>query len=103
MSGTPPTTRDKLVADARSLPDLIAKAQMVDPALAEQLTNKSLLASKSPPGTLIAGVVAWLAAKYGLGWDQATCDLIAGVAVLLGGYAMRYITKSPIGGIIKAG
>lgn len=98
-----PTVRDQVVADAKSLPDLIAKAQAVDPALAAQLTAKPLLASKSPIGTLIAGVVAWLAGRYGLGWDQSTCDLVAGCAVLLGGYGMRYVTASPIAGIFSKG
>ena len=100
MSGT---VRDKIIADAKSLPDLIATAKTVDPDLAAQLTPKALIASKSPAGTLAAGVVAWLVSHYGLGWDQATCDLVAGLAVLAGGYAMRYITASPIGGIITKG
>ena len=97
------TVRDRVVADARSLPDLIEKAKTADPALAEQLTAKPLLASKSPVGTLIAGVVAWAAGRYGLGWDQTTCDLVAGCAVLLGGYGMRYVTTGPIAGIFSKG
>jgi hypothetical protein len=110
MSGTrppgyvpaPATGKDRLIADAKSLPDLIAKAQLVDPAFATSLTAKPLLASRSPAGTLLAGVVAWLAGRYGLGWDDMTCNLVAGVGVLLGGYAMRSITSSPIKGIISA-
>ena len=98
-----PTVRDQVIADAKSLPDLIAKAQTVDPALAEQLTAKSLAASKTPWGTLASGIIGWLVAHYGLGWDSATCDLVAGGAVLLGSYAMRYVTKSPIGGILSTG
>ena len=98
-----PTVRDQVIADAKSLPDLIAKAQANDPALAAQLTGKSLLASKSPIGTLAAGVVTWLAGRYGLGWDDMTCNLVAGAAVLIGGYAMRYVTSGPIAGIFSKG
>ena len=111
MSDTPTTrseaqtavVRNDLVAAAKDLPDLIAKAKEVDPALAEQLTAKPLIASKSPIGTLVAGVVTWLASKYALGWDQTTCDLVAGAAVLIGGYMMRYITSSPIAGFFSKG
>lgn len=103
MSGTAPTTpRDQLVADAKSLPDLIAKAQAVDPALASQLTPKALAASKTPWGVVAGYAVTWLVSHYGLGWDADTCALVAGVAVLLGSYAMRYVTSSPIGGWFKA-
>lgn len=102
MSGTAtPSVRDQIIADAKSLPDLINTAKSVDPQLAASLTPKALLASKSPAGTLASGIVAWLVPRYGLGWDQATCDLVAGAAVLAGGYAMRYITTSPISGILK--
>lgn len=97
------SVRNDLVAASKDLPDLIAKAQVADPALAAQLTAKPLIASKTPIGTLVAGVVAWAAGRYGLGWDQTTCDLVAGCAVLLGGYGMRYISSSPIAGIFSKG
>jgi hypothetical protein len=68
----------------------------------EVLTGKALLASKSPWGTIAGGLVGWLAAHYGLGWDQTTCNLIAGGGVILASYAMRWLTTQPITGIFTA-
>ena len=95
------TTASKVnaaVATARDLPDMVAKISRVDPALAEQISGKSLIAAKSPWGTLAAGGVSWLVAKYGLGWDETMVNLVAGVGVLVGAYIMRMITTSPISG-----
>lgn len=94
-------TRDRLIADAKSLPDLVAKAQRFDPALAQQLTGKVLLASKTPWGVLVSGAVGWAVSRYGLGWDGATTDLVAGAAVVLGAYAMRKISSGPITGLFR--
>ena len=88
------------IAAARSLPNLIANLYALDPALATQLESKPLLASKTPWGTLGAGVVAWLSSRYGFGFDETTCGLVSGVAVLLGSYAMRAVTKQPIAGLL---
>ena len=68
----------------------------------EVFTGKALIASKSPWGTLAGGGIAWLATRYGFGWDQITCNLVAGVAIVLASYAMRYFTNEPITGIITA-
>ncbi len=76
---------------------------MADPkALAEQLTGKALIASKTPWGTLAGGIVGFLVARYGLGWDQGTQTLVAGAGVLVGSYIMRWITTSPITSMIKS-
>ncbi len=99
-AGTPTTKRDQLIGMAKDVPDLIAKARTFDPALAASLTGKALLASKSPWGTLLGGLVAWLAAKEGFGWDQATCDLVAGAGVLVAAFIMRSITSAPVTGIV---
>lgn len=96
-------TRNSLVAGAQSVPELIAKASVIDPAFAKQLTAKPLYLSKTPAGTLLAGAIGWVAAKYGFGWDQGTTDLVAGFCLLAGGYVMRYITASPIAGIFSKG
>ena len=97
---SPTAAVNDAVAAARSLPNFIANLYAIDPALATQLESKPLLASKSPWGTLGAGLVAWLSSRYGFGFDETTCGLVSGVAVLLGSYVMRAITKQPIAGII---
>lgn len=100
-AGLATTPTDQVVSSARDLPDLINKAAAFDPAFAAKFTGQALIASKSPWGSLAGGVVAWLATKYGFGWDQATCDLVAGAGVLVGAYIMRYVTEHPITGFFR--
>ena len=91
---------NEAIATAKSLPNLIANLYALDPALATQLETKPLLASRTPWGTLAAGMVGWISSRYGFGFDETTCSLIAGLAVLLGSYAMRSVTKQPVAGIL---
>jgi len=100
LSNPTPGVRDTIIAEARSLPQLIALAHSNDPTLADALTEKSLIASKTPWGVLAAAIVGWLVAHYALGFDQATTDLIAGACVVAGSYGMRVITRSPIGSVL---
>ena len=90
---TSQTVRDQIVADAKNLPDLIQKASVLDPAMAQALTGQAQTASKTPLGAIIAAGIAWLAAHYGLGWGQATDDLVAGAAVLAGGYLTHPVSQ----------
>ena len=99
---TPTAAVNDAVAAAKSLPNLIANLYALDPALAAQLESKPLRASKTPWGTLGAGVVAWLSSRYGFGFDETTCGLLSGLAVLLGSYVMRAITKQPIAGLLAS-
>lgn len=93
---------NKAIAAAQDVPTLIKGLQAANPALAEQLTGKPLLASRTPWGTLAVAGVSWLASRYGLGWDDTTCAVVAGAGVLAGAYAMRAITTSPIAGWFAA-
>lgn len=93
---------NEAVAAAQSLPNLLANLYALDPALATQLESKPLLASKTPWGTLAAGVLAWVSSRYGFGFDETTCGLLSGVAVLIGSYAMRALIKQPIAGVLTS-
>lgn len=97
----PQTAADRAVAAAQSVPDLVNKLQAADPALAQQLEGKALLASKTPWGTLACAGVAYAAAKWGLHWDETTVDLVAGGGLVVGAYLMRAVTASPIAGFIR--
>lgn len=101
-ANAPTTPADQAVGFARDIPSLIKQAAVFDPDLAAKWTGKSLAASKSPWGSLAGGIVSWLVAHYGIGWDAATCDLVAGAGVLIASYAMRMITELPITGIFRA-
>jgi hypothetical protein len=93
---------NKAIALAQDVPTLVAGLEQINPKLAEQITGKALINSRSPWGTLAAGAVGWAASHYGLGWDEGTASAIGGAAVLLGSYAMRAITSSPITGLTAA-
>jgi hypothetical protein len=95
-----PGVRDQIIADAKSLPDLISKAQALDPDLAKQLTGKALLASKSIWGNAVALVVGWAVTRYAIGWDQDTCALATGVVTMGVTVAARWVTTQPISGVL---
>jgi hypothetical protein len=103
MPATAPAgdARDRLVASAKSMAELMAAAKAADPALAAQLTPKILVLTRSPPGVLLVGVLTWAGAKYGLQLDPALVDALAAAGVLIGGYAFRYLTAGPVGSIVK--
>jgi hypothetical protein len=92
--------QNRIVADARSMPDLIAAAKAADPALAEQLTGKALLYSRTVWGTPIVMLITWGASRYGLGWDVETCSAVAGAITWCAVVALRYVTRAPIAGIV---
>ncbi len=99
---SPTAAVNEAIAAAKSLPNLIANLYALNPALATQLETKPLLASRTPWGTLAAGVVAWLSTRYGFGFDDTTCSLLSGIAVLVGSYGMRALTKQPIAGVLAS-
>lgn len=73
---------------------------MTDQSQTPAVVGKALLASKSPWGTLLIGVIAYVASKWGLQLDDQTTDLIAGFAVLIGAYAARYFVQHPIRSVL---
>lgn len=91
------------IAAAKDLPDLVQKLQTASPQLAQQIEGMPLIYSKTPVGTLAVAAVTWAAAKWGLGWDATTCDLVAGAGLLIGSYFMRWLTTSPISGWFSKG
>ena len=101
MSGT--TIRDQLIANAKDVPSLIAAAQTADPALADALTPKALIASKTVWGSAVGLVVGWVVTKYALGWDPNTCAVVTGLLTLGLTAAGRALASSPISGFFKKG
>ncbi len=92
-------TRDDVIAAATDLQGLVNGMKAVDPTLAASLVEKPLAQSKTPWGTLLAGVVTWVSAKYGFGWSPEMCAVVGGAGVLVGSYLMRAISTGPISGI----
>lgn len=83
--------RDRIVASANSLPDLVAKAETFDPALAAKLKGQAAIASATPVGALVGGAIGMIVTRYGLGWDAATVNMVSGMLVLAGGYVTHWI------------
>ena len=94
--------RDQLIADAKNLPDLVQAARVADPVLAEALTGKALIASKTVWGNAISTLIAWVVSRYGLGWDPNTCALISGLVLLAASAIIRSISAGPITGLFRA-
>lgn len=97
---TPPsfyrTLRDRLIAEARDVPSLIALASADDPVLAQALIGKALVASKSVWGPLVGAVISWTVTRYGLAWDESTSAEVTGGIILMVSTAIRLVTVAPI-------
>jgi hypothetical protein len=94
-------TRDQIIAGANSAASLLSAAQNFDPQLAQQLTSKPLLASKSVWGVALTALLTPLIANYGLGLDQTTVEILSGLAVTAVGAGLRAITSGPISGVVS--
>ncbi len=113
MSDAPRTTEqrqrraliDDAISRSRSKPELVGHLEKHPEVadIAESLEGKALLASRSPWGTLFAGIVGLIIARYGLHLDDASVSLISGFCVLIGSYIMRTLTRAPITGIVRPG
>lgn len=97
-----PALRSSLIAMANGLPDLIAKAEKDDPQLAESLTAKSLIGSKSIWAPALAWGVTQAVAYFGLGWDAGTSAMVSSLLAWGVVIVVRYYTRAPIGGVITA-
>jgi len=107
MSGTVPqpatptaAKTDAVVKAAQSLPDLVAGLQQADPALAQQIVGKSVLASKTIWGHVLLLLVSAAVTKWGINWDDQFQAEVAG-AVMLGaqagwGVVARFLTTTPL-------
>lgn len=104
MSGTvsnpSPATRDMIIGEARNLPELMALAHVNDPKLAESLTERPLLYSKSVWAPPVVALITVVAARWGLDLDGQTTAILAGALVWAATVAIRVVTRSPIGSIL---
>lgn len=90
MLAVVPNVRDQIIADARTLPGLIAVAQARDPVLANAILGRATSAAKTQGGAAVAGAVTWIAARYGLGWDAGIDEIVAGLITLVAGLAIHW-------------
>lgn len=84
------TVRDQIIADAKTLPGLLAAAQANDPVLANAILGKATNAAMTQVGAVVVGAVTWVAARYGLGWDDKTDEIIAGLITCGAGLAIHW-------------
>ncbi len=90
--GQAPTLLDKAVAVSRNLPQLEANVKMVAPDLVATVEQPALTAAHGAWGTLLVPAVAYLVARFGLGWDSNMVDLVAGGFALAGAAAIHYLS-----------
>jgi hypothetical protein len=90
------------VSAAKNLPDLIAKAQEVDPSLAAALQGKALALTTGPVINAVVAVVTYAAGKFGLGWDEGTCAIVAWGAIVVSMYVMKWVNPERVTGLFKA-
>lgn len=95
--------RNKIIADAKSLPELIQLAEQADPDFAKQLKSKALISSKSVWVTMASSAVSWVVTRYALNWDADTCMVATWVVITVCAAAVRWVTAGPIGGFFRAG
>lgn len=98
-AGQPTTKTDQVLAFGRDLPDMLGKAEVLDPATAAKWTGKALLASKTFWGSIGVIVLSAIVKRYSLGWDQNFIDTVVGLADLAALAALRKVSSLPITGI----
>lgn len=109
MSGATTTSSPTLaraenaaVSAANDVPTLIAGLKAVDSPLADQLQAKSLIGSKTFWAPIVTHAVTWAVGYWGLQWDAATTEAVAGLISWALMVAARYVARSPIGSILPA-
>lgn len=90
---TPSTNavRDQLVSDAKSLPDLLNKAQVLDPALFKTLTGGQ---NKNVWYPAVLSVVSWASTHWLFGWSPDVCAEIAGGILVAGSAVVHWLSAN---------
>lgn len=108
-----PTTTNPDVAKpaivAASTPNDMIRAMLADPSLTSTILSgvtgllggdKSMLQSKTFWAAILTPIVGALAARYAAGLDGATVGAITTVLTSAAMIAMRWVTKTPVTGIV---
>jgi hypothetical protein len=93
--------RPRRLPPRRTCPACWPDSRAINSPLADQITGKSLVASKTPIVTLLVTAAAWASTKWGLGWSDAVDEAVAGFALLVASYVMRYVSTLPITGLFQ--
>lgn len=93
---------DAAVNAAHDVPTLIAGLKAVDSPLVDQLQGVSLIGSKTFWAPIVTHAVTWAVGYWGLQWDAATTEAVAGLiswALMMAG---RFVAKGPITSLLPA-
>lgn len=88
-----PSIRDQVVAGAKNTPELIEAAKVADPQLFAALQGMPAWHLYGPP---VTAIVAWLAGRYGLGWDPGTCSGVALFLVTAATGFVHWLKPTPV-------
>lgn len=95
---------------AASTPNDVIRAMLADPSLTSTILSgvtgllggdKSMLQSKTFWAAIVTPIVATIVAHYFVGLDNATVGAIDTVLEMAAMIAMRWVTKTPVTGIVS--
>ena len=70
---------------------IITTVQETDPVLVKALLGNATSVTKTQLGTVIIGVVTYISARYGLGWDSDTVTIVSAAIAVVGGFISHQI------------
>ena len=82
------TDNNKLITEINHI---ITTAQESDPVLVKALLGNATSVTKTQLGSVIVGVVTYVSAKYGFGWDEDTVTIISAGIAVAGGFVVHQI------------
>lgn len=91
MDQTP--TRSEIIQGASTIEGLVHAADAFDPALSSKLRGGATLASASPVGSLVGGMIGLVLQHYEVVVDPDTQKIVVGALVLAGGYMAHFVQK----------
>ena len=80
---------------AANVPEAARAIAVLDPELAAQIAGKSALGSKTIIAPIVAHALTWAVGHYGLGWDAATTESVAGLISIGLMAAFRVLCANP--------
>jgi len=88
------------VNGAKDVPEAVKAIATLDPGLSQYLAGQSALGSKTVWAPIASYAVTWAVGKFGLGWDTATTNEIAGLVAVALMLAARWVASGPITSIL---
>ena len=93
--------RDQIIARATGFNSLVRAAQAYDPALAEKLTTKAAIYSKTNWAVPLSLLIAFAASHYGFALDTDATALIICAVGTITTWVMRRLSTGAVAGVVS--